>query len=60
MKQKESLQQHPNGGDNTRPISTERLATPVESSSVAQSTASRPNEMEGTLSKAVFAKPKIR
>ena len=60
MKLKENVQQHPNGGDNTRPISTERLATPEGSSSLTQPTASRPNEMDGTVSKVVFAKPKIR
>ena len=60
MKQKENVQQHPNGGGNTRPISTERLATPEGSSSLTQPTASRPNEMDGAVSKVVFAKPKIR
>ena len=60
MKQKENIQQQPNGGDNTRPISTERLATPEESSFLTQPTASRPNEMDGAVSKVVFAKPKIR
>ena len=60
MKQKENVQQHPNGGGSTRPISTERLATPEGSSSLTQPTASRPNEMDGAVSKVVFAKPKIR
>ena len=60
MKLKENVQQQPKGGDNTRPISTERLATPKESSSLTQPTASRPNEMDGAVSKVVFAKPKIR
>ena len=60
MKQKENIQQQPQGGDNTRPISTERLATPKGSSSLTQPTASRPNEMDGVVSKVVFAKPKIR
>ena len=60
MKEKENVQQHPNGGGNTRPISTERLATPKGSSSLTQPTASRPNEMDGAVSKVVFAKPKIR
>jgi len=60
MKQKENVQQHPKGGGNTRPISTERLATPEGSSSLTQPTASRPNEMDGAVSKVVFAKPKIR
>lgn len=60
MKQKENVQQHPNGGGNTCPISTERLATPEGSSSLTQPTASRPNEMDGAVSKVVFAKPKIR
>ena len=60
MKQKENVQQQPNGGDNTRPISTERLATPEESSSLTQSTASHPAEKEEAVSKGVFAKPKIR
>ena len=59
MKQKENVQQ-PKGGGNTRPISTERLATPKGSSSLTQPTASRPNEMDGVVSKVVFAKPKIR
>ena len=60
MKLKENVQQQPKGGDNTRPISTERLATPKGSSSLTQPTASRPNEMDGAVSKVVFAKPKIR
>ena len=60
MKQKENVQQQPNGGDNTRPISTERLATPEESSSLTRPTASRPDEKEEAVSKGVFAKPKIR
>lgn len=60
MKLKENVQQQPKGGDNTRPISTERLATPKGSSSLTQPTASRPNEMDGAMSKVVFAKPKIR
>ena len=60
MKQKENIQQQPKGGDNTRPISTERLATPKGSSPLTQPTASRPNEMDGAVSKVVFAKPKIR
>ena len=60
MKQKENVQQQPNGGDNTRPISTERLAPPEESSSLTQPTASRPDEKEEAVSKGVFAKPKIR
>ena len=60
MKQKENVQQQPNGGDNTRPISTERLAPPEESSSLAQSTASRPNKKEEAVNKVLFAKPKIR
>ena len=60
MKQKENVQQHPNGGGNTRPISVGQSATPEESSTLAQSTASRPNEMDGAVSKVVFAKPKIR
>jgi len=41
-------------------ISTERLTTPEESSSLTQPTASRPNEKEEAVSKVVFAKPKIR
>jgi len=60
MKLKENVQQLPKGGDNTRPISTEQLATPEESSSLAQSTASRPSKKEESVSKVVFAKPKIR
>ena len=60
MKQKENVQQQPKGGDNTRPISTERLATPEESSSLTRPTASRPDEKEEAVSKGVFAKPKIR
>ena len=60
MKLKENVQQQPKEGDNTRPISTERLATPKGSSSLTQPTASRPNEMDGAVSKVVFAKPKIR
>ena len=60
MKQKENVQQQPNGGDNTRPISTERLATPEESSSLTRPTASRPSKKEEAVSKVVFAKPKIR
>ena len=60
IQQKENVQQHPNGGGNTRPISTERLATPEESSSLTQPTASRPNEKEDAVSKIVFTKPKIR
>jgi len=60
MKPKENVQQQLNGGSNTHRISTERLATPKESSSLAQSTASRPNEKEEVMSKVVFAKPKIR
>ena len=59
MKQKDNVQQ-PKGGDNTYPISTERLARPEESSSLTQSTASRPNKMDEAVSKGVFAKPKIR
>jgi len=59
MKQKENVQQ-PKGGDNTHPISTERLATPEDSSSLTQPTASRPDEKEEAVSKGVFAKPKIR
>ena len=59
MKPKENVQQ-PNGGANTPPISTERLTTPEESSSLTQPTASRPNEKEEAVSKVVFAKPKIR
>ena len=60
MKQKENVQQQPKGGDNTHPISTERLATPEDSSSLTQPTASRPDEKEEAVSKGVFAKPKIR
>jgi helicase conserved domain protein len=60
IQQKENVQQHPNGGGNTRPISVGQSATPEESSSLAQSTASRPNEKEEAVSKVVFAKPKIR
>ena len=60
MKQKENVQQQPKGGDNTRPTSTEQLATPKGSSSLTQPTASRPNEKEEAVSKGVFAKPKIR
>ena len=60
IQQKENVQQHPNGGGNTRPISVGLSATPEESSSLAQSTASRANEKEEAVSKVVFAKPKIR
>ena len=60
IQQKENVQQHPNGGGNTRPISVGQSATPEESSSLAQSTASRANEKEEAVSKVVFAKPKIR
>ena len=59
MKQKENGQQ-PNGGDNTHPISTERLATPEGSSTLTQPTASRLDEKEEAVSKGVFAKPKIK
>ena len=59
MKQKENVQQ-PKGGDNTHPISTERLATPEDSSTLTHPTASRPDEKEEAVSKGVFAKPKIR
>jgi len=60
IQQKENVQQHPNGGGNTRPISVGQSATPEESSSLTQPTASRPNEKEEAVSKVVFTKPKIR
>ena len=60
IQQKENVQQHPNGGGNTPPISVEQSATPEESSSLTQPTASRPNEKEEAVSKVVFTKPKIR
>ena len=60
IQQKKNVQQQPNGGGNIRPISTERLATPEESSSLTQPTASRPNEKEEAVSKVILAKPKIR